>query len=318
MKHAVLSRLTLGALATFIGIALHPAPAAAQQAAAAAAAPPPLPALTRIRESGTVTIAHRPDAFPIGYLSADKQPVGYGIDICRDIVRALEKDLKRPLRIAWVPVSARTRFEVVNSGKADMECGNTINDPERRKKAGYAMPYLFTGPRFLVRADSNIENLFDMVGKRIGVVPGTNSVPLLKARIKSGSLRDARIVEYKSYDEGAAAVERGEIDAFATIDLLLAGLRAKSSNPEGLKIVGSYLALEAVAILLRKDDVEFKKVVDRHLAALMIDGSVGRYYEKWFLRAVPPENRRLDLAMSPVLRDQLRWPSDRTGDDFTQ
>lgn len=295
-------------------------PAAAQTAAAPAgnsAAKLP-PRLAKIRETGVVTIAHRPDAFPVAYLDAAKQPVGYGIDVCREIVRLMERDLKKPLRLAWVEVNARTRFEVIAGGKADIECGNTINDPQRRKTAGYSMPYLFTGPRFLVRADSKIRGIHDLAGKRIAVVPGTNSVPLLEARIKGGILRGTQLVEYKGYDDCTRALERGEVDAFATIDLLLAGQRARSKNPEALQIVGSFLVLEPAAILLRKEDVEFKRTIDRYLASLMLDGTVERLYDKWFLQPIPPDNLKLDLPMSSAMRDQLRWPTDRLGDELNR
>jgi len=251
-------------------------------------------------------------------LDENKQPIGYGIDICREIVRLLERDLKRPLRIAFVEVSARTRFDIVNSGKADMECGTTINDPQRRKTSDYSMPYQFSGPRFLVRSDSTIRAIQDLVGRRISVVPGTNSVPLLKQRIEGGVLPGATLVEYKSYDEAREAVERGEVEAFATIDVLLAAQRAKSKDPSKLAIVGSFLVLEPIAIVLRKGDADYKKTIDRHLAALMLDGVVGRFYNKWFQQPIPPGNLRMDLPMTFALRDQLRWPTDRLGDEMSK
>jgi ABC-type amino acid transport substrate-binding protein len=284
--------------------------------AQAADAPKPQPSLQKIRDTGVVTIAHRPDAIPFAYFDEAKQPIGYGIDLCREIVRAMERELKRSLRITFVEVSAKTRFEVVNSGKADMECGTTINDPQRRKIVDYSMPYQFSGPRFLVRSDSKVRGIEDLVGKRISVVPGTNSVPLLQQRIDGGVLRGTVMVEYKGYDEAREALERGEVDAFATIDVLLAAQRAKSKDPSKLAIVGSFLVLEPIAIVLRKGDTEFKKTIDRHLAALMLDGVVARYYEKWFLQPIPPGKLRLDLPMTFALRDQLRWPTDRVGDEL--
>lgn len=293
--------------------------ASLEGAAAAQPAPPakPPPSLAKIRDTGVVTIAYRADAIPFAYLDENKQPVGYGIDICREIVRLMERENKKPLRVAFVEVTARTRFETVNSGKADMECGTTINDPQRRKTAGYSMPYQFSGPRFLVKAESKIRGIEDLVGRRISVVPGTNSVPLLQQKIDGGVLRGTVMVDYKTYDEAREAVERGEVDAFATIDVLLAPQRAKSKDPTKLAIVGSFLVLEPIAIVLRKDDVEYKKAVDRHLAALMLDGVVGRLYDKWFLQPIPG-NLKMDLPMTASLRDQLRWPSDRLGDELSK
>ena len=297
-------------------VVLSPYSAVAQQGEAVGPKPPPT--LAKIRDTGVVTIGYRPDAIPFAYLDENKQPIGYGIDICREIVRLMERDLKRPLRIAFVEVSARTRFDIVSSGKADMECGTTINDPVRRKTSDYSMPYQFSGPRFLVRSDSKIRAIQDLVGRRISVVPGTNSVPLLKQRIEGGVLPGATLVEYKSYDEAREAVERGEVEAFATIDVLLAAQRAKAKDPSKLVIVGSFLVLEPIAIVLRKGDAEYKKTVDRHLAALMLDGVVGRFYEKWFQQPIPPGNLRMDLPMTFALRDQLRWPTDRLGDEMSK
>jgi glutamate/aspartate transport system substrate-binding protein len=126
------------------------------------------------------------------------------------------------------------------------------------------------------------------------------------------------MVEYKNYDLAREAVERGEVDAFATIDVLLAAQRAKSKDPSKLKIVGSFLVLEPIAIIIRKGDGEYKKLVDRHLAALMLDGTVGRLYDKWFLQPIPPNSLRMDLPMSSAMRDQVRWPTDRLGDELNR
>ncbi|MGZ8993765.1 MAG: hypothetical protein ACXW16_07105 [Burkholderiaceae bacterium] len=64
--------------------------------------------------------------------------------------------------------------------------------------------------------------------------------------------------------------------------MLLAAQRAKAKDPSKLAIVGSFLVLEADRDRPAKGDAEYKKTVDRHLAALMLDGVVGRFYEKWF------------------------------------
>src|SRR5215203_1511561 len=121
--------------------AATPSPAPAAAAAPVTEAPKVQSSLAKIRDTGVVAIAYRPDAVPFAYLDENKQPIGYGIEICREIVRLMERELKKPLRIVFVEVNAKTRFDAVNSGKADMECGTTINDAQRRKIADYSMPY---------------------------------------------------------------------------------------------------------------------------------------------------------------------------------
>jgi glutamate/aspartate transport system substrate-binding protein len=234
--------------------------------------------LAKIRDTGVVAIAFRPDAVPFAYLDENKQPIGYGIDICREIVRLMERELKKSLRVVFVEVNAKTRFEIVNTGKADMECGTTINDAQRRKIADYSMPYQFSGPRFLVRTESKVRGIEDWeaAGSRSCRAP---------TRFRFAAAEDRRRCAARCDDGRVQDVRRGTRSGGARRSRSVchrrgaaAAQRAKSKDPSKLAIVGAYLVLEPIAILLRKGDVEFKKVIDRHLAALMLDGVVGRFY----------------------------------------
>jgi ABC-type amino acid transport substrate-binding protein len=284
---------------------------------AGAAAAQVQPTLQKIRSTGVVAIGARQDALPFSYLDANKKPIGYGIDVCNEIVARLKKELKLPnLRVEYVPVTGATRWEMVKTGKADLECGLSVNNVERRKDAGYALPYFFAGLRILTKESTKIKGFSDLTGKKVVTAKGANAVPILKKRIEDGRLRDTQLVETQNYEQAFAMLEKGEADALVTIDNLLYAYRATASNPQDYIVTGDFLVLEAVAIVLRKDDVEFKETVDRMLAGLMIDGVVGRLYSKWFLAPIPPNNVTLGIPMSALLRDQLRWPSDRTGDDY--
>lgn len=275
------------------------------------------PTLQKIRNSGVITIGARLDALPFSYADEGKRPIGYGIDVCNEIIARLRTELKLAnLRVEYVPVTAASRWEIVNSGKADLECGLSVNNPERRKKAGYALPYFFAGPRILTRITAGIKDFANLAGKKVVSAKGANSVPILRKRIEDGRLRGTQLIEATTNEQAFAMLEKGEADAYVTIDNLLYAYRATAAKPQDYIVTGDFLVVEAVAIVLRKEDTEFKKAVDRILAGLMIDGVVGRLYTKWFQSPIPPHKVILDIPMSPLLRDQLRWPSDRTGDDY--
>jgi ABC-type amino acid transport substrate-binding protein len=275
------------------------------------------PTLQKIRSSGVVTIGARADALPFSYLDASKKPIGYGIEVCNEIVARMKTELKlASLRVEFVPVTAASRWEVIKTGKADLECGLSVNNPERRKDAGYAMPYFFAGPRILTKASSGIKDFADLSGKKVATAKGANAVPILRKRIEEGRLRDTQLIETPTYEQSFAMLEKGEADALVTIDNLLYAYKATASKPQDYIVTGDFLVLEAVAIVLRKDDPEFKKAVDKALAGMMLDGVVNKLYAKWFLSPIPPNNVALGIPMSSLLRDQLRWPSDRTGDDY--
>jgi glutamate/aspartate transport system substrate-binding protein len=94
-------------------------------------------------------------------------------------------------------------------------------------------------------------------------------------------------------------------------DILLFGLRASSADPAALAIVGEPLQVEPYAIMLRKDDPAFKKLVDDTVAALMKSGEFETLYRKWFLSPIPPRGINLNAPMSPELRDNLKQLSDK-------
>ena len=54
-------------------------------------------------------------------------------------------------------------------------------------------------------------------------------------------------------------------------DVLLYGLRAGRPDPSKLKVVGKFLTVEALSIMLAKDDPEFKQIVDDEMKRLVVE-----------------------------------------------
>ncbi len=308
LPHALTALLLFVAIVA--GALTWPAPARAQ--AAAKAAVDTRPTLQRIRDSGVVRLGHRTDALPFAYLDAAKRPIGYGVDMCNEVIAMLRRDLKlTTLRVDYVPVTAANRISLVREGRVDMECGLTVNNSERRAEVSFAMPYYFAGPRILVPVSSPIKDFGDLHDRKVGSAKGANAVPILRDRIDRGVLKGTQLIEFANNNEAFAALARQEVDAFITTDNLLFAYRATAPRPADWQVVGNPLVVEPVAIMLRKDDAEFKAAIDRALASLMLDGVAARLYARWFTQPVPPSNVVVDIPMSAVLRDQFRWPGDR-------
>jgi ABC-type amino acid transport substrate-binding protein len=115
----------------------------------------------------------------------------------------------------------------------------------------------------------------------------------------------------KDHAESALLVESDRADAFGMDDILLYGLRASSKNPAELAVVGESVQVEPYAIMLRKDDPAFKKLVDDTLIALMTSGEFEALYQKWFLSPIPPKGINLNAPMSKELKDNLKALSDK-------
>lgn len=289
------------------------APASAQ---APAAAPPP-PTLAKIRDAGVVTLAHREASIPFSYLDQNKRPIGYAMDLCMRVVEALRRDLKMPsLRAEYLAVTAANRIAAIKDGKADLECGSTTNNAARRRDVAFTVTHYFAGAKLLVRTDSGITRLTDLRGKTVVSTRGTSPLAALRAAEEKGIIGGARILEGKDHDEAFAMLERGDAHAFAMDDILLYSFRANAKEPKLWSVVGEFISVEPLAIMLRRDDPEFKKYVDTVLSRAMIDGDVKALYNKWFLSPIPPKGVNLGIPLSPLMRDQLNFPSDKVGDQL--
>ena len=94
-------------------------------------------------------------------------------------------------------------------------------------------------------------------------------------------------------------------------DILLYGLAASAKNPAEWAVVGDALQVEPYAIMLRKNDPEFKKLVDDTLVSLIRSGEFERLYKKWFQSPIPPRGVNLNVPMSEQLKQNMKTPTDR-------
>ena len=122
---------------------------------------------------------------------------------------------------------------------------------------------------------------------------------------------DMKILLGKDHDDSLLLVEGDRALAFAMDDILLFGLRANSKNPSSLNVVGDSLQVEPYACMMRKDDPEFKAVVDGAITRLMKSGDFSKMYAKWFEAPIAPKGVNLNLPMSQQLKDNILALSDK-------
>ncbi len=269
--------------------------------------------LDKIRDTQTMVIAYREGQPPFSYLDG-KQPTGYAVELCQKVAEAVKRELKLPsLNVKYLPVDSVTRFTSVIEGKADVECGSTTNNAERRKKVAFSLPYFFSGVRALVRTDRGIKNWPDLRGRTVATTKNTTTIQLLNDRNNVRAL-EIKLVEGNDDMDSFRLVKEGKADVFPMDDVLLYGLRASVDNPSQYAVVGDPLSVEPYAITMRKDDPAFKKVVDNELVRLIYDGDIYKIYDRWFMRPIPPKGINMNMPMGYLLRDLFRFPTNRLAD----
>lgn len=291
----------------------HPiALAAALLVAAAGPAAAQAPStLDKVKGSGSITVAYRESSIPFSYLGAEAQPIGFGWEICGKIVEQVKKATGRAdLKVATQAVTSVNRIPLMANGTIDIECGSTTNNSDRAKQVAFAINYFYTGTRLLVRSDSPVKSVADLKGKTVVSTTGTTNFQVMrKVNAERGLGFD--LMGAKDHAESALLVQQRRAEAFGMDDILLYGLRASAQNPAEFAVVGEALQVEPYAIMLRRDDPAFKKLVDDTLAALMRSGEFELLYRKWFQSPIPPKGINLNAPMSQELKDNLKALSDK-------
>lgn len=267
--------------------------------------------LKKIKDTGTVVIGHREASIPFSYLDDKQQPIGYSMEICNKVVRALKSELKMStLEIKYVPVTPQTRIPLMANGTIDLECGSTTNTVERQKQVGFAITTFITGTKLLVKKSSGVKNIDGLKGKPVVVTQGTTNERAVKA-INDEKKLNLRFLNAKDHAESFLTVETDRAAAFPMDHILLYGLIANSKNPKEWDVVGEFLSYDPYAVMVRKDDAPFKKFVDGEIRAMMKSGELEQLYKKWFLAPIPPKNATLNVPMDPALKEQFKNPNDK-------
>jgi len=265
----VTSRHLLAALA----LALAPALALAQ----------PLDGrLKKIKESKTITLAHRTDAAPFSFVNDRKEPIGYSVDLCKRVVNAIGEQLGVPdIRIKWVAVTTANRFDVIAKGEADMECGSSSVTLGRMKQVDFSSFIFVDSTTLLVRKDVPGATLGELAGKKIGVVTGTTNERALATATKDRMV-SVTVVPLKSRDEGLAKLEAKEIDAFAADRILLMAMAGKAKDAKSLALLDDDLSLEGYALALPRGDAGLRLAVNAGLSRIYRSAAIGEIYGAWF------------------------------------
>lgn len=288
---------SIGSLAV-IALVTTVAPAAAQT-------------LEKVAQSNKITVSYRESAAPFSYVIESTKAVGFAVDLTDAIVRDLRKKLGLSyLEVVYMPVTAQNRIPLLMSGAYDLECGSTTNTSARGKDVAFSVSHFYAGTRLLVKKASGIQNYGDLMHKTVASTGGSTNEKVLRAYGLEKNL-DLQFVLSKDYADGLKLLETDQAVALALDDILLFGLKANSKSSNMLEVVGETLQVEPYGCMMRKDDPEFKKLVDGTITRLMDSGEFAKLYAKWFESPIPPNGVNLSMPMSAQLKANLKLHSDK-------
>jgi len=247
--------------------------------------------LEKIARTGEFLIGYRTDSSPLSYENADGQPSGYSVDLCRRIAAGVKAHLgDKDIEAKFVRISSDERLSAVVDGKIDIECGSTTITLSRQELVDFSLPTFVTGGSVLSLAATEIQSMSDLSGKRVGVVKDTTTIEQLRGYLQQ-NLIDAEIVIVADRNEGMNRLNRGAIDALASDQIVLIGQVIEALNPKQYTLVSEIFSYEPYGFVVRRDDADFRLVVNRSLAQLYRSGQHADIFYKWIGRIgidVPP------------------------------
>ncbi len=274
--------------------------------------------LEKIKSSGTATMGVRESSGALSYTVGDGKYAGYHVEICQRVLGDIQKQLKlKSLNINYQAVTSQNRLPLVANGTVDIECGSTTNNATRQKDVAFAVTTYVEEVRIAVKANSGITSLNQLNGKKVATTTGTTSVQLLRKHEKATGVNFDEVFG-KDHADSFLLLESGRADAFVMDGSILAGNIANSKNPGDYKIVGEVIAVEPIAIMIRKDDPDFKKSVDDSIKKMMKDGTLAKLWDKWFLQPIPPKGNKVGLALSASTKDAWANPNDKPAEEYAK
>lgn len=267
--------------------------------------------LKKIKDTNTIALGHRESSIPFSYYNDKQEVIGYSQELMMKAVDAIKADLKLPnLQVTLTPVTSQNRISLVQNGTVDIACGSATNNLERQQQVAFSDTIFVIGTRLLTKKNSGIKDFPDLAGKNVVVTAGTTSERLLR-KLNEDKKMGMNIISAKDHGESFLTLETGRAVAFMMDDALLAGQRANAKHPDEWVIVGKPMSNEAYGCMMRKDDPQFKKIVDDTFAKLMKSGEAAKIYAKWFMSPVPPKGMNLDFPMSDDMKEAFAHPNDK-------
>jgi glutamate/aspartate transport system substrate-binding protein len=267
--------------------------------------------LAKIKKDGVITLGVRESAIPFSYYDDNQQIIGYSADLCALVVSAIKQKLTIPnLVVKEIPTTPQNRLPLIINGTIDLECGSTTNNLTREKQVAFSDTTFVIATRLLVKKTSGIKDFPDLAGKNVVTTAGTTPEQIIREMNQKKDMH-MDIISAKDHAESWLTLKGDRAQGFFIDDALLYGQLAKAQDRNDYEIVGKPQSFEAYALVMRKNDPEFKALVDDTVAAVMKSGKASELYKKWFMSPIPPKGINLNFPMSDAVRKAYADPNDK-------
>jgi len=243
-----------------------------------AGATPAETTLEKIEKTGAMTIGTRTGSPPFGYVNKNNEWVGFSIDLVEQaILPLIAKKVGKQVKLEKKESTPQTRIPLLTSNAVDLIAETMTDTRARRDSVDFSLTFFATGAQFLVRKGSPIKGIQSIAGKRVAAQQGSTNARIIRERAPN-----AKLVEFPDQPAAFQALAQKQVEAYANDGIQLAGLKAKAPKPDEWQIAGEFFSYEPYGMAMRKNDSDFRHMVNTGLMEAIESGKYFELYDKWF------------------------------------
>jgi ABC-type amino acid transport substrate-binding protein len=234
--------------------------------------------LEKIDKSGTLVIGTRTGSPPFGFINKNNEWGGFSIDLVeKAILPALNKKLNKQIKLEKKESAPATRIPLLQSNTVDLIAETMTDTQARREQVDFSLTFFVTGAQFLVKKGTPIKGIQTIAGKRVAAQQGSTNARIIRERVPN-----AKLVEFPDQPAAFQALTQGQVQAYTNDGIQLAGLKAKAPRPDEWIVVGDFYSYEPYGMALRRNESDFRQIVNVGLMDAISSGLYFEIYDKWF------------------------------------
>lgn len=234
--------------------------------------------LEKIDRTGTLTIGTRTGSPPFAFVNKNNEWVGFSIDlVAQTILPVISKKLGKQIKLENKESTPQTRIPLLTSNAVDLIAETMTDTRARRESVDFSLTFFVTGAQFLVKKGSPVKGIQSIDGRRVAAQQGSTNARIIRERVPK-----ARLLEFPDQPAAFQALVQGQVHAYTNDGIQLAGLKAKAPNPNEWVIVGDFYSYEPYGMAMRKNDSDFRQLVNIGLMEAIESGKYFELYDKWF------------------------------------
>ena len=225
----------------------------------------------KMQERGSWRVGMDPSFPPFETLDAEGAPVGYDVDLAREIAATwgLEAEI--------VAIGYDSLLDALLVDRVDAVISAFPYNARMTKDVHYSPPYFEAGVRLVVGADAAFEEIGDLDGGTVAVEWGSRGDAIARRLQREGA--GFTRLPFASSEEAVGALVSGASSA-----LLIDGVTLRLAQGEGKEIraVGAVLDEDPYVIAVSIKAPKLQSALLQALATLEEEGQLGLLEERWF------------------------------------